>query len=52
MSPLSAADIATIVLFFVASLLVGGLWMTRSATRGLNDYFLVGLSMPWYLLDE
>src|SRR6266542_222410 len=49
MNSLGTADIAIIAVYFVITLVVG-LVMSRKASRGLNDYFLGGRTIPWWLL--
>ena len=46
---LSPTDLAIIVCYFVLTLTVG-LAMSRRASSSLDDYFLGGRSLPWYLL--
>ncbi len=49
MNSLGVTDTAIIVGYFVITLVVGVV-MTRRASRGLQEYFLAGRSLPWYLL--
>jgi Na+/proline symporter len=49
MRHLSPIDLTIIVGYFVVTLSVG-LAMSRRASSSLNDYFLGGRSLPWYLL--
>lgn len=49
MTSLATVDIVIIIAYFVLTLVVG-LVMSRKASRGLNEYFLGGRSIPWYLL--
>jgi Na+/proline symporter len=46
---LSPIDIAIIVAYLVASVLVG-YWVSKRASRDMQSYFLGGNSMPWYIL--
>ena len=46
---LAFIDVAILVGFF-ATLLVLGLVLSRLASRGLEDYFLGGRRLPWWLL--
>ena len=46
---LSTLDWGIIIAFFVISLGIG-LWMARSAGKSVNDFFLSGRNMPWWLL--
>ena len=46
---LSLLDWAIIAAFFIISLLIG-LWTSRSAGQSVNDFFLSGRNMPWWLL--
>jgi Na+/proline symporter len=46
---LHALDLAIIVTYFVAVILIG-LWVSRRGSKDLNSYFLGGKSLPWYLL--
>lgn len=49
MNTLNPIDIAIIIAYFVLTLAVG-LVMSRRASKGLNEYFLGGRSIPWWLL--
>jgi SSS family solute:Na+ symporter len=49
MRHLSSIDLAIIVGYFVLTVAVG-LAMSRRASSSINDYFLGGRSLPWYLL--
>lgn len=49
MTSLGFTDSTIIVAYFVITLIAGVL-MTRKASRGLDEYFLGGRSLPWYLL--
>ncbi|MBK8858663.1 MAG: sodium:solute symporter [Opitutaceae bacterium] len=49
MTSLSTTDLIIIGSYFLITLIVG-LVMTRKASRNLNEYFLGGRSLPWYLL--
>ena len=40
----------TIIIIYFAITLVAGLWMTKRASSNLDEYFLAGRSMPWWLL--
>ena len=46
---LHALDLAIIVIYFVAVVLIG-LWVSRRGSKDMNSYFLGGRSLPWYLL--
>src|SRR5512141_2471945 len=46
---LRAFDLAIIVLYFAASVLIG-FWVSRRGSKNLESYFLGGKSLPWYLL--
>jgi Na+/proline symporter len=46
---LHALDLAIIVIYFVAVILIG-LWVSRRGSKDLNSYFLGGKMLPWYLL--
>jgi solute:Na+ symporter, SSS family len=46
---LHALDLAIILIYFVAVILIG-LWVSRRGAKDLNSYFLGGKSLPWYLL--
>ena len=46
---LSTLDWGIIIAFFVISLGIG-LWTARSAGKSVNDFFLSGRNMPWWLL--
>jgi Na+/proline symporter len=46
---LHAIDVGIIVVYFVATILLG-FWVSRRGARDLDSYFLGGKSMPWYLL--
>ncbi len=48
-SALSTLDMA-IVIGYMAITMAVGLWMTRRASASLDDYFLGGRHLPWYLL--
>src|SRR5271154_6190468 len=45
----SSIDLAIIIGYFVVTVTVG-LWMSRRASSSLDEYFLAGRSLPWYLL--
>jgi solute:Na+ symporter, SSS family len=49
MHTLSVLDYFIIGAYFSLSL-AAGLWMARKASASLDDYFLGGRSLPWYLL--
>jgi SSS family solute:Na+ symporter len=49
MTSLHPADYAILIGFLGLTLIVG-VWMTRRASGGLEQYFLGGRSMPWWLL--
>ncbi len=46
---LHALDLAIIVVYFVAVILIG-LWVSRRGSKDLNSYFLGGKSLPWWML--
>jgi SSS family solute:Na+ symporter len=46
---LSTLDWGIIIAFFIISLGIG-LWTARSAGKSVNDFFLSGRNMPWWLL--
>jgi Na+/proline symporter len=46
---LHALDLAIIVIYFIAVILIG-LWVSRRGSKDLNSYFLGGKTLPWYLL--
>ena len=46
---LSSLDWGIIIAFFIISLGIG-LWTARSAGKSVNDFFLSGRNMPWWLL--
>lgn len=46
---LSLLDIAIMALFIVVTM-GAGLWMSKRASGGMEDYFLGGRKLPWYLL--
>src|SRR3984885_13472120 len=46
---LRALDLAIIVIYFVAVILIG-LWVSRRGSKDLNSYFLGGKSLPVFLL--
>jgi len=39
-----------VVALYAAVALVTGLWFTRRAGRGVDEYFLAGRNLPWWLL--
>ncbi|MCF7687787.1 MAG: hypothetical protein K9M98_08005 [Cephaloticoccus sp.] len=49
MHSLSTADLIIIAGYFLLTLVMG-LVMTRRASRNLDEYYLGGRSLPWYLL--
>lgn len=49
MQYLNAFDLTTIVIYFLM-LLVIGFVLQRRATSSLNDYFLAGKRLPWWML--
>ena len=49
MKQLHALDLAIIVIYFVAVILIG-LWVSRRGSKDLNSYFLGGKKLPWYML--
>ncbi len=49
MHTLSILDYGIIIGYLVLTMAVG-LYMTKKASSSLDDYFLAGRSMPWYLL--
>ena len=46
---LSTIDWIIIAVFFIISLAIG-LWTARSAGKSVDDFFLSGRNMPWWLL--
>ena len=46
---LSTLDWTIILLFFLLTLVVG-VWVSRSAGKSTQDFFLSGRNMPWWLL--
>jgi Na+/proline symporter len=46
---LSTLDWGIIIAFFIISLGIG-FWTARSAGKSVNDFFLSGRNMPWWLL--
>jgi len=42
-------DIAILVVYFVATILVG-LWVSKRGAKDLDSYFLGGKKLPWYML--
>jgi len=46
---LSSLDYGVIISFLLLILLVG-LWMSRLASKSLENYFLGGRNLPWYML--
>jgi SSS family solute:Na+ symporter len=46
---LHAIDIAIIISYFVAVILIG-LWVSKRGAKNLESYFLGGKSLPWYIL--
>ncbi|MHB9037246.1 MAG: sodium:solute symporter family transporter [Armatimonadota bacterium] len=46
---LNTVDYVIIVSYLVLTMIVG-LYLTKKASSSLDDYFLAGRSMPWYLL--
>ena len=46
---LHAVDVGIIVVYFVATILIG-FWVSRRGAKDLDSYFLGGKSLPWYLL--
>lgn len=49
MTSLHPIDYGILIGFLLLTLIVG-VWMTRRASGGLEQYFLGGRSMPWWLL--
>jgi len=47
--PLSVIDIAIIVAYLAATVLIG-FWVSRRASKNLDAYFLGGKEIPWYIL--
>src|SRR5512136_1495291 len=39
----------TIVGFYLAGLLVVGVWAVRRASRSTEDFFVAGRALPWWL---
>ena len=46
---ISSVDVAVLVAYFVATILVG-LWVSKRGSKDMDSYFLGGKSLPWYLL--
>ena len=44
-----SVDVAVLVAYFVATILVG-LWVSKRGAKDMDSYFLGGKSLPWYLL--
>ncbi len=49
MKALSGLDIGIIVAFLASVVVIGG-WAAKRASKGAEDFFLSGRSMPWWLL--
>ncbi|MBU3666459.1 MAG: sodium:solute symporter [Chthoniobacterales bacterium] len=49
MNFLPTLDWLIIVVYFAVTL-IAGLWMTKRASSNLDEYFLAGRSLPWWLL--
>ena len=47
-SSLASAD-WLILFFYLALIILGGLYFTRRAHKGLSEYFLTGRSLPWWI---
>jgi len=39
-----------IIVAYLCTVIIAGVWLSRRASRNLNSYFLGGKSLPWYLL--
>ncbi|MBC8277301.1 MAG: Na+:solute symporter [FCB group bacterium] len=39
----------SIVFIYLALIIAGGMYFTRRAHKGLNEYFLTGRSLPWWI---
>jgi Na+/proline symporter len=46
---LHAVDIAIIVAYLISTVLIG-YWVSKRASQSMQNYFLGGNSMPWYML--
>jgi Na+/proline symporter len=46
---LHAIDIAIIVLYLIATVIVG-FWVSKRASQNMKSYFLGGNKLPWYML--
>ncbi len=46
---LSGLDIAIVIAFFIASLVIG-IWVSKQAGKNSSEFFLSGRNMPWWLL--
>ena len=46
---LTSLDLAILASYFAATIIIG-FWLSRRASRSLQDYFLGGNSVPWYAL--
>ncbi len=42
-------DIVIVVVYLV-TVIIAGIWLSKRASRNLNSYFLGGKTLPWYLL--
>ncbi len=38
-----------IIIFYLVMIIAGGIYFTKRAHRGLNEYFLTGRSLPWWI---
>ena len=39
-----------IIVAYLCTVIVAGIWLSKRASQNLNSYFLGGKSLPWYLL--
>lgn len=46
---LHAVDLAIVVLYLIATIIVG-FWVSKRASRDMKSYFLGGNKLPWYML--
>ena len=49
MLQLHTLDIVIIAAYLLSTVLIG-YWVSHRASRSMQDYFLGGNSMPWYML--
>ena len=46
---LAGLDWGVIAIYGVISIILG-LWYTKKASKSVNEYFISGRSMPWFLI--